>query len=408
MDVLRAILGDKQLNFLGYSYGTWLGARYASLFPDQVNRMVLIGLMDVTKPFETTVFRTPLARQRLLDEWLIPYANRHPAAFELGETHEATQSILNQLDTRVQHILAGHLAREGYRRVDANNYLLGINAAKGLQEFIAGAAKPFDRAAAVSAFQNRTFVSADVTQDRIARGLAKQFHEAFANTWEWPDARGKSVSLDARTAVYWAVRCNDSATINDIDEWHRITRNAWQAYPLFAGLFAPSVCVSWGGPSVETPSLAKINSSNVLLVQSHFDAATAVENAEAALAALPHAHLLTVPHDFDYGVYPYMDNCVDETVVAFLLGEKPVSRKTTCRAHPLPWDARPAASGHGAMAYAAGVDDVVGMSQPLPQGHPMRAYKDPAMASALIQRFKEGLVMPLDAQSVRATFTDDR
>ncbi|MBN9791723.1 alpha/beta hydrolase [Pseudonocardia sp. TMWB2A] len=46
MDVLRAALGDDQLNFLGASYGTRLGAVYAETFPRNVRSMVLDGGMD--------------------------------------------------------------------------------------------------------------------------------------------------------------------------------------------------------------------------------------------------------------------------------------------------------------------------------------------------------------------------
>ena len=46
LDLLRAILGDEQLNYLGYSYGTFLGATYAELYPDKVGRLVLDGAVD--------------------------------------------------------------------------------------------------------------------------------------------------------------------------------------------------------------------------------------------------------------------------------------------------------------------------------------------------------------------------
>ncbi|SFK15549.1 alpha/beta hydrolase [Cellulomonas sp. KH9] len=48
MDVLRAALGDEALTYLGFSYGTELGATYAALFPERVGRMVLDGAMDPT------------------------------------------------------------------------------------------------------------------------------------------------------------------------------------------------------------------------------------------------------------------------------------------------------------------------------------------------------------------------
>jgi len=48
MDLLRALLGDEKLSYLGYSYGTQLGGTYAALFPDRVGRLVLDGAVDYT------------------------------------------------------------------------------------------------------------------------------------------------------------------------------------------------------------------------------------------------------------------------------------------------------------------------------------------------------------------------
>ena len=46
MDILRAALGERQLDYFGASYGTFLGATYADLFPTHVRRMVLDGAID--------------------------------------------------------------------------------------------------------------------------------------------------------------------------------------------------------------------------------------------------------------------------------------------------------------------------------------------------------------------------
>ncbi|NLU82851.1 alpha/beta hydrolase [Rhodococcus sp. HNM0569] len=46
MDVIRAVLGDTRLNYLGYSYGTRLGSAYAEQFPDRVRAMILDGAVD--------------------------------------------------------------------------------------------------------------------------------------------------------------------------------------------------------------------------------------------------------------------------------------------------------------------------------------------------------------------------
>lgn len=55
LDLLRAVLGDKKLNYLGYSYGTFLGATYADLYPHNTGRLVLDGAIDPkTTDFEVT------------------------------------------------------------------------------------------------------------------------------------------------------------------------------------------------------------------------------------------------------------------------------------------------------------------------------------------------------------------
>jgi pimeloyl-ACP methyl ester carboxylesterase len=46
MDGIRAAMGDKKLNYFGFSYGTFLGATYSSLFPDNYRAMVLDGPLD--------------------------------------------------------------------------------------------------------------------------------------------------------------------------------------------------------------------------------------------------------------------------------------------------------------------------------------------------------------------------
>ena len=48
MDVMRALVGDKDLNYHGASYGTYLGAVYTELFPDNIGRVVLDSAMDPT------------------------------------------------------------------------------------------------------------------------------------------------------------------------------------------------------------------------------------------------------------------------------------------------------------------------------------------------------------------------
>lgn len=55
LDILRAVLGDAKLTYLGYSYGTRIGSTYAEAFPQNVRALVLDGALD---PTESTADRT--------------------------------------------------------------------------------------------------------------------------------------------------------------------------------------------------------------------------------------------------------------------------------------------------------------------------------------------------------------
>lgn len=55
LDMLRAIVGDDTLNYLGYSYGTFIGALYAEAYPQRVGRLVLDGAIDPAATLEDVV-----------------------------------------------------------------------------------------------------------------------------------------------------------------------------------------------------------------------------------------------------------------------------------------------------------------------------------------------------------------
>lgn len=58
MDLIRAVLGEQKLHYLGYSYGSLLGTTYATLFPDRVGQFVLDGAIDPTvSDEEQTLFQ---------------------------------------------------------------------------------------------------------------------------------------------------------------------------------------------------------------------------------------------------------------------------------------------------------------------------------------------------------------
>ncbi|WP_320781716.1 alpha/beta hydrolase [Streptomyces sp. CRN 30] len=70
LDVMRAALGDDRLNYLGFSYGTRLGAVYAAQFPDRVGRMALDGVDTLTEPLAEQGLAAAQGQQTALEHYL--------------------------------------------------------------------------------------------------------------------------------------------------------------------------------------------------------------------------------------------------------------------------------------------------------------------------------------------------
>ena len=127
---------------------------------------------------------------------------------------------------------------------------------------------------------------------------------------------------------------------------------------------------------------------DILMVQSQYDGATATAGANHFFAQLPNARRVVVPGEFQHGVFPYADSCVDSTVVRYLLGESPKQRETSCQAHPLEQDAavapaEPNAVPKAALRSAGAADVDAGAVAP--------TYLHPEEAQKLIDRFKDGM-----------------
>ena len=70
MDLLRAALGDSKLNFLGKSYGTYLGTLYAQFFPDKVGRMVLDGALNPNITIKEQYLSQTIGFEQALDAFI--------------------------------------------------------------------------------------------------------------------------------------------------------------------------------------------------------------------------------------------------------------------------------------------------------------------------------------------------
>jgi pimeloyl-ACP methyl ester carboxylesterase len=70
LDVMRAALGDKKLNYLGFSYGTRLGAVYAAQFPKKTGRLVLDGVDTLTEPMSKQGIVGAEGQQTALEDFI--------------------------------------------------------------------------------------------------------------------------------------------------------------------------------------------------------------------------------------------------------------------------------------------------------------------------------------------------
>jgi pimeloyl-ACP methyl ester carboxylesterase len=96
LDVLRAVLGDKELNFLGKSYGTYLGTLYAELFPKNVGRFVFDGAVDPNSNNRETVLGQAIGFESALNAFISDCLKSSTCALT-GDLQSARIQILDLL-----------------------------------------------------------------------------------------------------------------------------------------------------------------------------------------------------------------------------------------------------------------------------------------------------------------------
>lgn len=339
LDLLRELLGDAKLNYFGYSYGTWLGGWYASLFPDKVGRMVLDSSEDFTSTHEATTLAMAPARARIFEQVLIPYAVRHADFFNLGNNASEINILIQSLSPQMQDVLTDVLGDKTYKSRIADNYLGLIGAARGLDSVLATMSHPENAGAVKAALATHTFIPGNAERDALVRTGAFQIYAA-AYRPRWLAREDEPAEFGA---VLWAVNCNDTPATTDEAIWFSKVKALAQQAPMEFSIGLTNPCATWGGPSVTKPNVTAMSGLDILMVQSQFDGATPLEGADRYFAALGAAKRIYVPNEYDHAVFPYADptytdTCVDSGVVRYLLGESPKQRETICKAKPLPQD----------------------------------------------------------------------
>jgi pimeloyl-ACP methyl ester carboxylesterase len=98
LDVMRQALGDKKLNYLGFSYGTRLGAVYAAQFPKKTGRLVLDGVDTLTEPLSEQGIAGAEGQQTALEDFLNWCTEDINCAFG-QDVRSARQDVVDLVDS---------------------------------------------------------------------------------------------------------------------------------------------------------------------------------------------------------------------------------------------------------------------------------------------------------------------
>ncbi|NUP22498.1 MAG: alpha/beta fold hydrolase [Streptomyces sp.] len=306
MDILRAALGDERLTYVGASYGTFLGATYAGLFPNRVGRLVLDGAMDPSLP----------ARRMNLDQ---------TAGFETAFRAFARDCVRQRdcpLGTKAAEV--GKNLNAFFKKLDAKPIPTGDTDGRALGESLATTgviAAMYDEGAWA---QLRDALSAAMKENDGAGLLA------LSDSYYERDGDGRYTNLMFANA---AVNCLDlPAAFATPDDVRKALPAFEKASPVFGeGLaWATLNCAYWPvAPTGEPRRIEAKGAAPIVVVGTTRDPATPYRWAKALSRQLSSARLLTYEGD-GHTAYGRGSACIDRTINAYLLRGTPPTRDKRC------------------------------------------------------------------------------
>ena len=93
LDTIRKALGAKQINFYGFSYGTYLGQVYATLFPQNLRRAVFDGVVDHRGVWYQDNLDQDVAFQKAIEVYF-DWIAKNDAVYHLGNSGDAVEKLL--------------------------------------------------------------------------------------------------------------------------------------------------------------------------------------------------------------------------------------------------------------------------------------------------------------------------
>ncbi|MEU7208577.1 alpha/beta hydrolase [Streptomyces sp. NPDC044989] len=308
LEVVRAALGERRLTFMGASYGTYLGALYAELFPSHVRRMVFDAVVDPDP--EQIWYRNNLDQSEAFeDRWddFKEWVAEHDAVYGLGDTARQVQDGYEEASARLAAEPAGGTV--GPAQLQGAMLKAGYyddywpHRAEALSAYLKGDPQPL----------------IDQAGTRTEEG---------------------AVAAENSNAVYTAVECNDAPWPADFEVWDRDnTRLARRApFETWDNVWTNLPCAYWQGPRQQPLDVrtAPGELPPTLILAAERDAATPYEGALELRRRLSGSVLVTERDAGTHGIAAGPNACVNGHLEAYLLEGRLPARDTSCAPRPEP------------------------------------------------------------------------
>ncbi|GAA4504983.1 MULTISPECIES: alpha/beta hydrolase [Nonomuraea] len=300
MDRMRTALGDEKLHYVGMSYGTQLGAVYATLFPGNVGRMVLDAPLDPTVSFEERTLAQTRGFQHVYRNFLKACVKER---CEVGASVEAANANVEKL----LNDLAARPLKVGTRELTQGLAATGV-------------------ASALYSELSWPFLETALGQALKGQGGALLY---LADTYT---GRNEDGTYSTQMTSFPAITCVDTAERPDARTLRRTEEAALRISPLFGSEGSGGICSVWpaaGGD--EAKRVDATGSAPIVVIGGKNDPATPYEWAPKLTAQLKTATLVTYEGE-GHGAYLSGSQCVAKLVDSYLLDGKLPRRGATCPA----------------------------------------------------------------------------
>ncbi|WP_405900809.1 alpha/beta hydrolase [Streptomyces sp. NBC_00727] len=286
LDVIRRATGARQLNYLGYSYGTYLGAVYAKLFPDRVRRLVLDSNVDPEGVWYEDNITQDYAfdtRHKAFAAWVAKY----DATYRLGGDPAKVEAAWYRMRDAVKKRPAGKKVGAG----ELDDTFLPGGYYNGYWPVLAEA---------FAAYVN----------DKDEKPLVAAF-ERFGAV----DADG-----DNGYSVYTAVQCRDADWPRDWNTWRNDTWRVHAKAPFMAwgNTWYNAPCADWPVEPLNPVRVSNHALPPALLFQATDDAATPYEGGVTLHRKLRGSRLVVEQGGGNHGVTLSGNACLDRYLTDYL------------------------------------------------------------------------------------------